>query len=400
MKIAWVLPDIGWYHASRLKAVVAVPGVFALAVETTGQAGFEAFRADDAELQRVERRLVPQPLGGWGLLQVSAFQAALGGVLAQWRPDVVCVHGWVGTHALSPLAWCRENGVPAVLMSDSTAQDEPRRRWKESVKRRVVGLYSAALVGGTPHVEYAAALGMPRERIFTGYDGVDNDHFAAGAAAARARGEALRAQMRLPQRYFLASNRFIEKKNLPRLLGAFARYRRQAGDAAWDLVLLGDGPLRPALERQVRSLGLEGCVHLPGFKQYQELPAYYGLAGAFVHASTTEQWGLVVNEAMAAGLPVIVSQRCGCAPDLVAHGENGFAFDPYDEDALAQCLLRMAGEECDRAAMGAASARSIARWTPRTFAENLLRAAQAAQAGPVRRAGALDRALLWALAHR
>ena len=81
---------------------------------------------------------------------------------------------------------------------------------------------------------------------------------------------------------------------------------------------------------------------MPGFKQYDELPIYYGLAGAFIHASTTEQWGLVVNEAMAAGLPVIVSERCGCAPDLVENGRNGFTFDPYDVDALTHLMLKMA----------------------------------------------------------
>src|SRR5207244_4064698 len=102
-------------------------------------------------------------------------------------------------------------------------------------------------------------------------------------------------------------------KNLPRLLEAFAGYRRLAGDAAWELVLLGDGPLRPELVALLKDLELDGHVLLPGFKQYDELPAYYGLAGAFIHASTTEQWGLVVNEAMASGLPVLVSDRCGCA---------------------------------------------------------------------------------------
>ncbi len=81
----------------------------------------------------------------------------------------------------------------------------------------------------------------------------------------------------------------------------------------WDLVLLGDGPLKPTLLKLISSLGLESCVHLPGFKQYDELPVYLGLAETFIHASTTEQWGLVVNEAMASGLPVLVSNRCGCA---------------------------------------------------------------------------------------
>ena len=195
------------------------------------------------------------------------------------------------------------------------------------------------------------ALGMPRERIFLGYDAVDNDYFTKGAATARIaerearkRGELSEVRIRyaLPARYFLASARLIEKKNLPRLIDAYARYRSLARNEPWDLVLLGDGPLRPALCSQLHALGLDASVHLPGFIQYEELPVYYGLAETFVHASTTEQWGLVVNEAMASGLPVLVSNRCGCASDLVKEGENGIIFDPYKTDVIAWVMLGVA----------------------------------------------------------
>ena len=160
----------------------------------------------------------------------------------------------------------------------------------------------------------------------------------------RAGDPSFRTRFGLPQRFFLASNRFLPKKNLPGLLRAFAQYRTAAGADPWDLVLLGDGPLRPDVERLIADIGLAGAVHLPGFKQYPELPAYYGLAGAFVHASTSEQWGLVVNEAMAAGLPVLVSDRCGCAPDLVAEGINGFTFPPEDHVRLAGLMSEVAAQ--------------------------------------------------------
>src|SRR5206468_501416 len=100
----------------------------------------------------------------------------------------------------------------------------------------------------------------------------------------------------------------------------YARYRMAAGPGAWSLVVLGDGVLRGDLEQLRTELNLGDHVLFPGFKQYDELPAYYGLATAFIHASMVEPWGLVVNEAMAAGLPVLVSARCGCAWDLVEEG--------------------------------------------------------------------------------
>jgi glycosyltransferase involved in cell wall biosynthesis len=285
-------------------------------------------------------------------------------------------------------------------MSESTAWDERRRWWKERVKQRLVGLCSAALVGGRPHADYLASLGMPRERIFPGYDAVDNGHFTTGADAARHEAAAVRRRLGLPTHYFLASARFIPKKNLVRLVQGYARYRRAAGAEPWDLVLLGDGQLRPELEKLRADLGLEDHAFLPGFKQYGELPAYYGLAGAFVHASTTEQWGLVVNEAMAGGLPVLVSRRCGCAPDLVREGENGFTFNPHDIEAIAQLLGRVGGGGCDREAMGRASRRIIARWDPQTFGSNLAKAVEASRGARRPRLRLADGVLLRALIHR
>jgi len=140
---------------------------------------------------------------------------------------------------------------------------------------------------------------------------------------------------------------------------------------------------------------------LPGFKQYDELSAYYGLANVFVHASTTEQWGLVVNEAMVAGLPVIVSNRCGCAPDLVEEGRNGFTFDPYNVDELARLMLKVSRmTENEREAMGRRSREIIKHWTPQTFAENLMKAVETALVAPQPKEALVDKALLWALIHR
>lgn len=321
-------------------------------------------------------------------------------VLGKMEPQVVAIPGWSSPAALAALAWCCATETPALLMSDSTSHDAPRTPWKEWVKTRIVRLFSAALVGGTPHVDYVAALGLARRRVFTSYDVVDNEYFAARSDTARSDGSALRLRHGLPARYLLASNRFIEKKNLLRLLDAYATYVERLGAAAWDLVLLGDGPMKVVLTDQVARLGLIERVQFPGFKQYDELPAFYGLAAAFIQASTTEQWGLVVNEAMASGLPVLVSKRCGCAPDLVKNGINGFTFDPYDTEDLIARMLQISGDKCDLTAMGQASREIIRGWSPETFATNMLKAADTAMTATRRRAGWLDRTLLWMLMRR
>ena len=163
-------------------------------------------------------------------------------------------------------------------------------------------------------------------------------------------------------------------------------------------MLLGDGPLRSSILNLRSSLGLDACVHLPiAFKQYDELPVYYGLASAFVHASITEQWGLVVNEAMASGLPVLVSNHCGCAADLVQEGVNGFTFDPYNVEQLAQFMFKLSTLNPQPSTLGAASRRIIANWGPGRFAAGLQAAVEkAVEAGP-KRASLLQRMILQVL---
>jgi glycosyltransferase involved in cell wall biosynthesis len=237
---------------------------------------------------------------------------------------------------------------------------------------------------------------MPRERVFTGYDVVDNDYFERHVGEIRDSSVEIRKKYSLPENYFLASSRFIEKKNLPGLIGAYAEYRRksQTGvNTVWDLLLLGDGPLRDSLNAQLSTLNLKEHVHLPGFKPYHELPAYYGLANAFVHASTIEPWGLVVNEALASALPVIVSDRCGCAPELV--NGNGFTFDPTNEGELTARLLNMASlSDKERKHLGDNSQTIATNFAPERFGEGLERASAMAMGVPQKRLGVMDRALL------
>jgi len=160
-------------------------------------------------------------------------------------------------------------------------------------------------------------------------------------------------------------------------------------------VLLGDGPLRETLNTQLSTLNLNEHVHLPGFKPYNELPVYYALAKAFVHASTTEQWGLVVNEAVASGLPVIVSDRCGCVPELV--NGNGFTFDPFDEQELVERLLQMASlSDDERKSLSDASYRISANFAPERFGEGLEQAARLALDHP-RKASLIGRAVIIAI---
>ena len=331
--------------------------------------------------------------------------------LGEVDPAVAMIPGWATPASLVALEWCLRNERPAVVMSESNAFDEKRYALSESIKRIVVSSFSAGLAGGQLQREYLVTLGLPRNRVFTGYDVVDNEYFRQKAKEVRSQASEVRMKYGLPRKYFLASARFVPKKNLPMLIRGYARYRRLSDSGEdgqrttdnrpWDLVLLGDGPLKADICRLISDFRLHGHVHLRGFIQYRELPAYYALADAFVHASTTEPWGLVVNEAMATGLPVIVSNRCGCAPDLVVEGENGFMFDPASAKALGKLMVGMSRlSERRLEEMRGKSRQIVSGFTPTHFATAAQRAIDVAKAAPIRRATLFSWLLLKALIHR
>src|SRR6266513_2023833 len=201
--------------------------------------------------------------------------------------------------------------------------------------------------------------------------------------------------------YIFVAAGSVKKKNLSGLMKGYAFYRSLAGPNNGKWVLLGDGPLRSHLLSLCHELDLDNDILLPGFIQYRELPAYYALADGFVHASTTEQWGLVVNEAMATGLPVIVSNRCGCVPDLVAKGENGFTFNPESVEDLSKLMVDMSRLSDRRLEeMRAESRRIIAGFTPTHFAIAAQGAIDVVKVTPICRATLLSSLLLKALIHR
>jgi 1,2-diacylglycerol 3-alpha-glucosyltransferase len=397
--VCWIVVNSVPYHEARLNAAAQQARLRVSMIQLTGIDTHWTYQ-ESKQIARTFRQQTLFPDTPWHEIDGRSMARSLQACLTELSPDVVCINGWSFGGAIAALQWCVSHQVPVIMMSDSTALDHPRHRWKEMVKHRIVGLCSARLVAGSRHRDYIAELGAPLERVFTGYDVVDNDHFRAGADAARGVERQRRRQLALPQRYFMSCSRLIEKKNICRLLRAYALYRERAGSAPWSLVIVGEGELRSELLALRVRLGLQENVHFAGEKAYHELPIYYGLASAFVHASTTEQWGLVVNEAMAAGLPVLVSERCGCAADLVTPGINGLTFDPCDVDALSEAMLEISGESADREGMARASQEIVARWSPRRFAESLGCAVETALRVPPRAPDAIDRLLLWGLRQR
>ncbi|MGP0069170.1 MAG: glycosyltransferase family 4 protein [Isosphaeraceae bacterium] len=300
------------------------------------------------------------------------------------RPDAVGIVGYVRPESMAAVRWSRRRRRPSVLMSESQEVDHPRVWWKELVKRRRVGLFDAAVVGGPSHRDYLVKLGMPSDRIALGYNAVDNDYFAEGARRWRADPS---GRVGLPASpYFLSVSRFVPEKNLVRLIEAFARYRRATAEQpAWDLVLCGDGPGKARVESAVAASGFTHAIHCPGFLQVVDLPRWYAHAGAFVLPSLSEPWGLVANEAAASRLPLLLSGRAGCSATLVPDpdGTTGARFDPTDVDAIAAGLCWMANLPVEiREAMGRRAMDTVALWGPDRFARGVVEAIELARERP------------------
>lgn len=373
MHIVIIFINIGGYHAARLKA----------AFQMCQKLGwkFTAIQVTDDTLEHswgdfvsslgvpVETLLTAKSRND---TQQEAFSAVacqmLKSCLAKIKPDVVFIPGWSFAIAKAALKWCQKNKVIPLLMSESNEHDAPRIWWKELYKTWIVSKYKAALVGGKKHQEYLSKLGMKSEAIFWGYDVVDNNFFAP---------HNLNNLSRPNQKpYFLSVGRFIPKKNFLLLLKAYANYLEKSSINSWDLVLCGSGQLQSQIEQYIDKLNLQDRVYLPGFLKPKELLPYFAHAGCFVHASTTEQWGLVVNEAMAAGLPVLVSNRCGCFEDLIIEGVNGFGFDPQNSQQLTNLMLTISSEQIDRQKLGQAALKHIQKFAPDRFVRGLMQAVE------------------------
>lgn len=371
---------IDWYsyHISRFRALCEHPPLKGrvAGIELVGGCGVHQglrFREPEREGLPISILL---PEADWHNIGQLELAKAVWRGLERLQPSSVLVPGWATAPALAAAVWAKVHGKRSILMSETTAGDHRRMWWKELPKRQLIRLlFDFAIAGGKPHARYLIELGLSPGRIARYYDVIDNRFYQEETDRARAIPESRQAAD-LPERYFLYVGRLAAEKNVSAFLRAFARYRAMGG--TWSLVLVGDGPERQALERQSRDSGIRGEVRFAGLKTTRETILYYAFAGCFVLPSTREPWGLVVNEAMASGLPVIVSNRCGCAEDLVEPGGNGHLFDPASEAELAQRMLSVSqSSETIIREMGRRSREIVAGYSPAHWAAEVARVAQA-----------------------
>ncbi len=297
--------------------------------------------------------------------------------------DAVLVFGWAYASCWLAIVLARRRGLALLLSTDATTlTPQHGGGWKVPVKRHVLpwilDLADMVVVPSTAGRRFAASLDVRPDRVALTPYVVDNDAFAAAAAAADRR--RVRAGWGVPQDapVVLFVAKFIERK---RPLDAVRAFSRAPGTA--HLVMVGAGPLEPAIRDAAREAGLAGRVHLPGLVPYGRLAEAYAAADLVVLTSAHEPWGLTCNEAMACGRAVVASDRVGSAGDLIEPGVNGLTYPCGDTEALGAHLASLLADPVRLARMGAAAQARMRTWSPR---DNAVAVAEAARAA-VRRRG-------------
>lgn len=302
-----------------------------------------------AEEWRFDHRM----LGGRQLRRGSRWIVLSRGVgreLREFRPDAVAVGGWNQPAFWQASTYCRRSGAPLLVWVESTARDaRSESRPLEVAKRALIRRAAGFFVPGRASADYVRSFGVREEQVSHAPNAVDAEIFGRANVDRSGRESCT----------FLYAGRLDPEKGIDVLLRAFAR-------VPGELVLAGSG----SEEARLRALA-DGRVRFLGPLDRDELPAVYAQADVFVLPSRSEPWGMVLNEAAAAGLPLVATEGAGAAHDLIEDGANGFRVPVDDDDALAAAMRRLAEDEPLRLAAGARSRELAARFTPEAWADGV-----------------------------
>ncbi|MGH3136732.1 MAG: glycosyltransferase, partial [Gaiellaceae bacterium] len=358
IRVAAVFPEPTPYRAPLLDRVAALPEIELTAIYAADTVARRTWRVE-TEHRAVFLQGVRVPGARKVLHHDYPLTPGVVRALIEVRPEVVVVSGWSTFAAQAAIAWCRLKDVPYVLVVES--HDEgPRAGWRRTVKGAVVPPVvqnaSGALVTGTLARNSMIARGASPERVRVFANTIDVEGFGERAdLLAKDRAE-LRHELGVDSDdvAILSVARLVPEKGLDTLIRAAAA----ADDPRLVLVLAGEGPEREKLELLAKELGVRAVF--VGDAAWERIVEVYVAADVFALLSEREPWAVVVNEAAACGLPLVLSDRVGAAHDLLRDGENGALVPAGDVEAAAQALRALATDPALRRVQGTRS-RELAR---------------------------------------
>jgi glycosyltransferase involved in cell wall biosynthesis len=304
-----------------------------------------------------------EPRGFWSLVAPQLWNELRSG-----RYDVLWLHGH--QYAANFLALAAAKGVRMpVMMRGDTHLGLPCHGAKAVLRRPLMGtLYGwcdRLLAVGSENAAYYRAMGVPDGKIVLVPYAVDNDRFASCSNLTNDERSSVRKKYNIHGREIvvLYAAKFTHRKRPGDLLKA-AQFLRSKTNRPFNVIMAGSGELEPELRTFCAENMLDNVI-FTGFVNQSELPALYGASDIFVLPSEDEPWALAVNEAMCAGLPVVVSREVGCVPDLVRDGINGFTPNAGDIGSLAHALQHLIEDDGLRRRQGQASLARILEWSYR-----------------------------------
>jgi glycosyltransferase involved in cell wall biosynthesis len=300
------------------------------------------------------------PNGFWSLICPQLWSEIRGGGY-----DAVWLHGYNYAASVLALIAARTRGLP-VLMRSETHLGMRHTRWRRTVRDTVLAVVYRFVDGflaiGTANRAYYRSLGVAETKIFDVPYTVDNERFMAGANLAPEQRASIRSEYGLPQDavIVLYASKFMRRKRPDDVIRAMARLRDQGHVAT--LFMVGAGEMEQELRNLAEQLAMDNVV-FSGFLNQLALPGVYAACDVFVLPAESEPWGLVVNEVMCAGLPIVVAEEVGCVVDLVKEGVNGYHMKAGDVASLAVAIEKLIADEPRRKQMGAASRVIINDWS-------------------------------------
>ena len=358
MKIAIFATHPIQYQVPWFQRLAAQPGLdlkvyYALIPDAEQQGvGFGvAFNWDIPMLEGYDWELLANARATPGLRGFFASSTpAVYSILEKARPDMVILTGWQSLPLLQALWACMRLRLPRLMRGEANAL-RARRWWVRPLHRLLLSRFQAFLAIGKANRDFYLMNGVDAGRVFASPYFVDNRRFQEQLNRAVAERQLIRAGWNVPSSHacYLYAGKLEPKKRIMDLLTAFEQARQT--HATLHLLVAGTGELMSEAQEFARSHQLP--VSFAGFLNQTEITRAYAAADCLVLPSDYgETWGLVVNEAMACGLPAIVSDRVGCGPDLIEEGKTGAIFPFGDTGALAKRLIEMAADAARLKRMG------------------------------------------------
>jgi glycosyltransferase involved in cell wall biosynthesis len=360
--------------------------LFAMLPDAASQgAGFGvAFEWDIPLLEGYKYRVLNNVASSQGVTHFKGCDTPeIKSVLRELQIDVVVVNGWVVKTCLQTLWACKRLGIPCIVRGEANNLRH-RPWWKRFLQRLLVRRFDAFLPIGKASRQFYRSHGISDDRMFDAPYCVENERFARAATAAEPRRSELRARWNIPENAvcFLYCGKFEHKKHPVELVEAFLQACQALRESASvskriHLLLVGDGELRPHCEELVTRHSSLAAFTFTGFLNQTQIVEAYVTADVLVLPSDAgETWGLVVNEAMACGLPAIVSDQVGCASDLIESDVTGWVLESGNWEQLTDLFCRLASRSHPISEMAEACRSRVTNYSPENAAEGIHQAVQ------------------------